>query len=455
MQKYPLPVTTTPHSFGRAPSLYGSPHKSASRKALTGLCAFLCLLFFGISSAYGQETEDGAAEGLQNGAPLVYIDCSRCDYDYIRQEIAFVNYVRDQGRADVHVFITDEGTGSGGREYELSFIGRQAFEDLEYTLSHTVDRNATRDETREGLSRVLKMGLAPYVMQTSMGSRLSLEYEGVEGEQATQQTVRDPWNHWVFEIYAGRLQAGLESNQSYFDSRWGFYADRVTREWKTRLRPYFNFHFVEIQRAEDEDPVTSRRHRHGFDSYAIKSLGEHWSAGFFGDYITRNDRNLHHRYRLAPGIEYSVLPYEEATRRAITIIYRIGYSWVDYYQETIFNRSAENLFNHQLEGSVSVEQPWGNIRAGLVGSHYFHDFAQRRAEIYGGVSVRLTEGLSLNFQGDLEMIQDQLSLPRGDASLEEILLQQRELATDFSLSGSIALSYTFGSQYANVVNTRF
>ena len=53
------------------------------------------------------------------------------------------------------------------------------------------------------------------------------------------------------------------------------------------------------------------------------------------------------------------------------------------------------------------------------------------------------------------MIQDQLSLPAGNASLEEILLQQRELETDFELSGSIALSYTFGSDFANIVNTRF
>ena len=104
---------------------------------------------------------------------------------------------------------------------------------------------------------------------------------------------------------------------------------------------------------------------------------------------------------------------------------------------------------------VAIRQPWGEIYGGLEGSHYFHDFTKRRAEFFGVVSVRLLEGLSLNVQGEFEMIQDQLALPLGDASLEEILLQQRELATDFELSGSISLSYTFGSRFANIVNTRF
>jgi hypothetical protein len=46
-------------------------------------------------------------------------------------------------------------------------------------------------------------------------------------------------------------------------------------------------------------------------------------------------------------------------------------------------------------------------------------------------------------------------LPKGEASLEEVLLRQRELATDYSFSGSVAITYTFGSKFANIVNTRF
>lgn len=404
-----------------------------------------------------QDSRADTTEVLQPNTPLVYVDCDRCDYDHIRREVNFVNYVRDPNRADVHVFITEERTGGGGLEYELSFIGQRTFADLDYSFTLVVERDATRDQEREQLNQVLEVGLAPYVVQRVPSARLSLSYAVPDGEDLGGLAVDDPWNHWVFNVYAGRLQTSVESNRRSFDSRWGFYADRVTDTWKTRVRPYFNFYYDSFnQETEDgERTVTSRRHRHGVDSYAIRSLGPHWSLGYFGDYLTRNDRNIEHRFRVQPGVEYSLLPYDVATRRSITVRYRIGLARARYYEETIFGETEELLLNQEAEASVQVRQPWGSIYAGLTGSHYFHDFNRRRAELYSNLSVRITEGLSVDFEIDFELIQDQLSLPRGDTSLEDILLDQRELATDFEVSGSIALSYTFGSQYATVVNTRF
>ena len=55
----------------------------------------------------------------------------------------------------------------------------------------------------------------------------------------------------------------------------------------------------------------------------------------------------------------------------------------------------------------------------------------------------------------MEGIHDQIHLPREGATREEILLRQRELATDFRYWSFIGLSYTFGSIYSNVVNPRF
>ena len=53
------------------------------------------------------------------------------------------------------------------------------------------------------------------------------------------------------------------------------------------------------------------------------------------------------------------------------------------------------------------------------------------------------------------MIRDQLSLPMKDATEEEILLNIRQLATQYYYFASIGLRYTFGSIYSNVVNPRF
>lgn len=389
-----------------------------------------------------------------DSAPRVYIDCNRCDYNHIRREIPFVDYVREPTQADVHIFITDQETGDGGRSYEFSFLGRREFVDMNFEFVQTVGRNATESERREEINNVIRMGLFPYMLRTSGSAGFSLSYEMGEEALSSGTAAKDPWNYWVFEIYAGSLSLEMESSQTEFDSRWGFYANKVTEEWKIQFRPYFNYSYDEIERSDD-DPIQSRRHRHGIDSYAIRSINNHWSAGLFGDYLTRNDQNIRHQIEIQPGIEYSLLPYDIATRKEIKFSYRIGYSYADYYDETIFNKLDEHLLNHRITATVGIEQPWGSISGGLEGSHYFHDFEKRRAEFFGRVSVRLYEGLDLSAGASFDVIRDQLSLRLGDASLEDVLLRQQELSTDFELSGFIALSYTFGSDFANIVNTRF
>lgn len=71
------------------------------------------------------------------------------------------------------------------------------------------------------------------------------------------------------------------------------------------------------------------------------------------------------------------------------------------------------------------------------------------------MDVRLFRGLSLVLLGGVELVRDQVFLPRRNASTEEILLQQRELATSYRYFTSVGLSYTFGSPFAMVVNSRF
>jgi hypothetical protein len=71
------------------------------------------------------------------------------------------------------------------------------------------------------------------------------------------------------------------------------------------------------------------------------------------------------------------------------------------------------------------------------------------------VELRLKKGLSLNVGGGGSWIRDQIYLPAGDATTEEILVRQRQLATSYSYSVYFGVSYTFGSIFNNVVNPRF
>ena len=115
----------------------------------------------------------------------------------------------------------------------------------------------------------------------------------------------------------------------------------------------------------------------------------------------------------------------------------------------------ESLFDENLSATFELKERWGSVRTTLEGSNYFHDFNKNRLELFSDINIRIVEGLSLDLYGSITMLRDQLSLPKESATEEEVLLHQRQLATDYDYYTSIGLRYTFGSIYSNVVNPRF
>ena len=171
----------------------------------------LCFLYsVSVPFSYSQENQVNIEE-LKKKAPKVFLDCRGCDRNYIRTEITFVNYVRDRKEADVHVFGTLQRTGSGGREYTIAFIGRGDFEDINATLKYVSQQTDTGDEIRQGLVRVLKKGLAPYVAKTPLADYVSVQFK----EEVKPTDVEDKWNFWVFSLGLNGSMGGEEAVRSH------------------------------------------------------------------------------------------------------------------------------------------------------------------------------------------------------------------------------------------------
>jgi hypothetical protein len=131
------------------------------------------------------------------------------------------------------------------------------------------------------------------------------------------------------------------------------------------------------------------------------------------------------------------------------------YKFVRYNEETIYDRMQEHLFQGRLSAALEMKQPWGSVEIQVEGSLYFHDAEKNRLRFSIDTSLHLLAGLSFEVDGNVSMIHDQLALPKSGATTEEILLQRRQLATQYQYYVSAGLSYTFGSIYNNVVNPRF
>ncbi len=387
-------------------------------------------------------------EELKEKAPKVFIDCRRCDINYIKTEITFVNYVRDRKEADVHVLITTQRTGSGGTEHTIAFIGLRDYADIQNTLTYTSNQTDTADDVRRGLVRVLKMGLVQYVAKTPIADRISVSFK----DQVKPTSVKDKWNFWVFSL---SLNGSLnkETTKSNTSIRGNFSVNRVTPDLKIRMG--VNGYFREDEYETDEGMYTSSSESESFSGLIAKSINDHWSVGAWLSLSSSTYSNIKFSISPSPAIEYNLFPYSESTRRQLRFLYKIGYIYSRYREKTVFEKTSDNLFAESLSVTLELKEPWGTAAASLQGSHYFHDFSKNKIEISGELSVRLFRGFSLNIESSYERIHDQLSLPLGEATWEEILLRRKELAKDYEFEISMGFSFTFGSIYSNVVNPRF
>ena len=403
------------------------------------------LSFFLISSIISQTLE--SKDFLD-----VYIDCSFCNMNDIRNNVPYLNYVREALLSDVHVLVTRVPSGSSGYNYSFRFIGRKDFKDTNLTRSFTESADMLTAERQQEIRNILEVGLTNFWGQTKMAERLSIRVtEDKKRNLGPGDEKKDRWNNWVISIEGGSsIDHETIRKESTLWSRLSI--DRVTELWRIRNLLYARGDY-QIFTSEEEE-IRSNVYRKYGSTQIVRSINDHWSSGVFISASQSTFNNLDLSTRFAPAFEYSIFPYTEVQERELTISYRVSHLFLDYTEETIFDQLSENLFGQSLVMAARFTQPWGNLYAELEGSHYFHDISQNRLVFAGRVNVRIIKGLSLSLGNNFELINDQRSLPKRDISLEELLLAQRQAATSFRLGGQMGISYTFGSIYNNVVNTR-
>ena len=417
--------------------------------AATAACLTTLLWFCAAAGpAVAQEVEMGTRTRL-----ALFLDCDFCAETFVRQEMPYLDHVRDREVANVHVLVTRERTGSGGETQTVDVIGVGIFGGMDFSTDFTTPADATEADERNGFLRTLKAALVPYLMRTPMRDRLLVDIAPSEEDAAEQaQTTEDPWDHWTIEIYADG-SADFESQQRSFDTRYGVYVGRVTEEWKLQFRPFFNYSYDRFER--EERTITSSARRDGFTSYAVRSISPHWSVGAYGDILTSTFSNVDWRYRFMSAVEWSLYPYREANRRQLTVAYRVGVSLITYRDTTIYDETEQRLPQHLINAGYEVVQPWGEIEIGIDASQYLHDLSRHSLKFDAEFEVRIMRGLSVEIGGFLELIHDQINLPKGGADLEEVLLRRRQLETNYEAGLSFGFRYRFGSLLNNVVNTRF
>lgn len=404
-----------------------------------------------------------AQNGNGNGRPetlSVFLDCGRsCDFDYVRRTIPYVDWVRERLESDVHVLVTSRETGSGGREYELQFLGLEDLESMRDRHAFTSISTDTDAERREGLTAAIASGLVRFLLTTEMGRDIQVSVPVAEQTNAPdlEEDVVDPWDFWVFNVRMSGDIEGEENEKQYrLESRVS--ADRVTEEWKIGLSGRMNYRESEFDLSSGT--VRSIRRDGNVFGQVVKSIGPHWSAGFTTFTNTSSQRNTDLSMSISPTVEYAFFPYSQTSTRDLRARYELNFRHNTYEELTVYNETEQVLVQNQLMIFSNFRQPWGSAGARLTIESYVTDFEQSLFDLYnigvrGDMNVRIARGLSVNFNAEVSSVNDQIWLPAQQSDDEEILLGNAALPTSFDYEFGFGFSYRFGSIYNNVVNPRF
>ncbi len=433
---------------------------------LLARAAFAFLTGLALVAGPGQRVSAQQTQGVNGNRVSVFLDCAArfCDLNYFRTEMSWVNWVRIPEGADVHLIMTSQATGSGGREYQLDFIGN-GDSGYEEQLAHQAAPTDTDRETLDEIAHTIAVGLLHFGTVSGffesaddfheIADVIDIDSGDIDPRErvVAVEEVEDPWDFWVFRL-GGRTEINGEQTRQTRRMDGNFSASRVTPTWKMNFRGNINYNQREIELTDAPAFVDSRTDW-GFSHLVAYSLADHWSVGVQGEMRRIVRFNQAFRAEITPALEYSFFPYEEATRRALTVFYQIGPAYRSYMEETVFGEMEETRWEQSLEFELSQRQQWGDASISMTGSHFLHDIDLYNVRLRGEIDVRIARGLSLNAEGNISWVNDQIYLSAEGATDAEALLNLQQRSQDFNYSLQLGFSFQFGSIYNNVVNNRF
>jgi hypothetical protein len=403
----------------------------------------LLALAFSFFNMYSQEANT-KSDTLRKDALNVFMDAS----DFIKKEIPFINYVRDIKVADVYIITTDENTGSGGYVSTFFIVGQGKYKDMADTLKCSFSPDETLDTRRAKQVKTLKLGLMRYVAKTPLAQYMNINFS----EPLSETVSSDKWNSWVYSASINASSYGQKSyNYTYVDG--SLSANRITEKSKFEssisldLQTNKNVYIDTTYRSTIREQYLYLRY--------VKSISDHWSAGGLTNILTSSYSNYDLSVKIMPGLEYDIFPYSQSTRRQLRLLYNVGVEFNKYSEETTLNKFRETLAKQSISANLSIIQKWGSVNTSLTWSNYFFNWNYNNLRLNMNANLRIVKGLSFNMSGSFAFVHDQISLPLGVSTLEDVLLQRKMQATDYSYYTYFGFTYTFGSIYNNVVNPRF
>jgi hypothetical protein len=404
-----------------------------------------------ILSSGNLNAQENAADTTTKKSSLlrVYLDGIADWQDYVKVKLWYADYVRDPALAQVQVIISTQPTASGGTSYHLFFVGRDNFRGRNDTLSYIAPLENTKRQTRDELTNEMAMGLMPYFSLNGQQRFFTFEYNDIE--QKIKKST-DKWKFWVFTLQASP-DLTVDQGGTAVAGSGSISAAHITDAWKFRLLSDVVIDYNKFK-SDSLNYESTELIKH-VNVMLVKSLNEHWSQGTEAGFYSSTFSNILSQYSFALGLEYDIYPYSESINHILTFRYRLKPLYNIYGDTTIYDKEKEFLLNQILDATYTRIERWGNVSTTLTATQFLNYPSQFRVDISAQMDFHIAQGLFLNFGGNLSYIKNQRSISNAGLTPEEIILQHKEILTNYSYGVHIGLTYTFGAIFNNIVNPRY
>lgn len=387
----------------------------------------------------------------------VFIECSRtwlCDFDYLRTELSMVDFVRDRFIADVHVQVNTQFTSSGSEQNTLVFKGQNTFLHQDDTLTYYNASTLSDDEKRKKMVKSVTLGLIKYISHTEAANNIIITYnKPADTDTVNVNKQKDPWNYWIMSLgasgyFEGDANYKTQSIYSYI------YADRETEKTKTNIGLSYNYRRNEFIVSDQETVVKENPQTNGYINF-INKINQHWGYGIFTSYLKSEYSNYDIKLSLIPKVEYDVFKYKQFNTQRLVINYGLGVQYNNYKDTTIFYKTEETLFVQNAAIISSFTKPWGSINIGAYYNSYLYDLSKFSLSFSGAVNWNIFKGFKFGIGGSYDITRNLIQLSKAGATRDEVLLQQRQLNSQYSYFFGVGISYQFGSKFNNFINPAF
>jgi hypothetical protein len=391
-----------------------------------------------------------------NAKTKVFIECTmwNCDFDYLHTELGMVDFVRDRFIADVHVQVNTQLTSSDSEQNTVIFKGQNSFLNQDDTLTYFNASTLSDDDKRKNMVKNLTLGLIKYISHTEAANNIVITYtKPADTDTVNTKKQKDPWNYWIFSLGTSGFFNG-DANYKSQSINGYIYADRETEKTKTNIGVSYNYSKNEFVISDEETVVNEKPQTNGYVNF-INKINQHWGYGIFTSYAKNEFSNYDIKLSVIPKVEYDVLKYKDFNNQRLVINYGLGVQYNNYKDTTIFFKTKETLLVQNAAIISSFNKPWGNINVGAFYNNYLYDLTKYSLSFSGAVNWNIFKGFKFAVGGSYNITHDLIQLSKQGATRDEVLLQQKQLKSQYNYFFGVGISYQFGSKFNNYINPVF